>query len=291
MAFSWSVLALARVRPHGHGACMMRPCGMRAQSVKFVRRAARAPNAGAVFFDKVPAYNPYGDDDSSDEEEDEDADSGNGGIGGGKSSGRGKGGDSGGQGGGGDFGGSDSSSPLEKLMAWYAACVRDKPLLTKVSVALVLNMIGDILAQYLTRDSGPSSGRGSFRLNLRRTLEVGLIAAVVIAPNLHGWYLFLNRAIPSGNVVQMVLLDQLVFAPYLNSAFMLALGALNGKKPAQIRRTIKDRLWPTMLMNWQLWPAAQALNFMFVPPDFQVLCVNLTAFVWSVLLSYSAHAA
>ena len=38
-----------------------------------------------------------------------------------------------------------------------------------------------------------------------------------------------------------------------------------------------------------LWPAAQALNFLYVPPVYRVVYVNVVTVAWNVFLSYAKH--
>lgn len=47
----------------------------------------------------------------------------------------------------------------------------------------------------------------------------------------------------------------------------------------------KEVLWPTLLANWKLWPAAMLVNFAIIPPHFSVLYVNIVAIAWNAYLS------
>ena len=37
---------------------------------------------------------------------------------------------------------------------------------------------------------------------------------------------------------------------------------------------LRTHLWPTLLVNWQIWPAAQVINFNYVPLRLRVLWLN-----------------
>ena len=67
--------------------------------------------------------------------------------------------------------------------------------------------------------------------------------------------------------------DQLVMAPLFNPLFVTALFPMEGR-PAEAWPAIKDIYVDMMLSNYKLWPAAQAVNFFFVPVQFQVLASN-----------------
>ena len=44
-----------------------------------------------------------------------------------------------------------------------------------------------------------------------------------------------------------------------------------------------------MISNWQLWGPAQAINFKFVPVQFQVMFANFVAVAWNTYLSWKSH--
>ena len=58
-------------------------------------------------------------------------------------------------------------------------------------------------------------------------------------------------------------------------------------KPEEIIPNLKQNVWAAMLVNWKLWPAANFINFKFVPPQLQVLFANFVALIWNFYLSWA----
>ena len=58
-------------------------------------------------------------------------------------------------------------------------------------------------------------------------------------------------------------------------------------KPEAIIPNLKQNVWSAMLVNWKLWPAANFVNFKFVPVQLQVLFANFVALIWNTYLSWA----
>jgi len=52
---------------------------------------------------------------------------------------------------------------------------------------------------------------------------------------------------------------------------------------------VQDKVWPTLLANWCIWPLAHGLNFYFVPTEQRILYNNFVAVCWTTWLSFLAH--
>lgn len=70
-------------------------------------------------------------------------------------------------------------------------------------------------------------------------------------------------------------LDQLVMAPAGIALFFTAMGLLEGQGVQQSLDGMRAKLRPTLLANYALWPAANMVNFAFVPPQQRILYCNV----------------
>ena len=72
-------------------------------------------------------------------------------------------------------------------------------------------------------------------------------------------------------------------APFGTVLFFASQQVMQGK-PDTIRGQIREKLWPTTVAGYKLWPLAHLINFALIPPAQRVLYVNLVS-----VSSFSLH--
>jgi hypothetical protein len=172
-----------------------------------------------------------------------------------------------------------------RLFRSYNHSLMTYPVITKAVSASCLVALGDVICQIIFSD--PSSAPFS----LQRTAQMGCIGLVLVGPSLHIWYGLLNRFIPEQSTrgaLTRVALDQTVFTFPSILVFFTCLMLLEGR-PDDIVDTIRASFWDTCVANWQIWIPAQTVNFLLVPPMYQVLFSNCVGLLWNVVLSFLAH--
>lgn len=191
--------------------------------------------------------------------------------------------------------------PIGQLWQSYCTVLDEKPLITKIITGIVGAILGDLLAQYFSHRSNKQEAlkKGdaapSFSYDFARALRLVAFGAVIGTPLAHYWFKFLDETImPTNPTAPLAVLikmgmDQLLSAPIVTSLFFMSIRTLEGH-PEEAWSTVQQKIKPTMLANYMLWPLAHIINFAFVPSSQRILYINVVAVFWTAIMSNIVNA-
>lgn len=166
----------------------------------------------------------------------------------------------------------------------YAKCMRNHPFKTQVATTSSLMLTGDLITQTFIERKKP--------LDLQRSLRYFVLGIGFHGPVMYSWYRNLERLVRSGGfsgALRKVLLDEVVFCPLYLPSFIVCLGVLQRRPWADIKDSVRTKYLPILTTSWTIWPAAQMVNFYFVPLNYRIVVGSCVGFVWNIYLSWKAN--
>lgn len=197
----------------------------------------------------------------------------------------------------------------ESFFAWYSRQLDERPIITKAITAGMISSSGNILAQYIQFHNDQEKEKGdyekrvangdivrrplkqSFAIDWRAVGRFAFLNGAFVAPVLHHWYGFINRAVPGtsiSRVLQRTFWDEFVFSPMLIPAFLGGLWTLEGTSPQKIKTMLYNELGQIIVAEWIVWVPTMFLTFRYAPVKFQVLVINCVGVGWHTFLSLVA---
>jgi Mpv17 / PMP22 family len=175
----------------------------------------------------------------------------------------------------------------------YDAALNRHPLITKTLTSLVLFGLGDVMAQKLEHSEKAKGEHASdpFEIDSARLMRQAAWACI-FTPLAHQWYKSLDLMVKGSGtvvVVKKTLLDQTTWTPVINSIFLSSMGLLATGDVSEAVNAVTTKLWPTLKVNWVVWPGLSAINLGLVPQQYRLLFVNIASLFWSVYLSRVAN--
>nr|GMD91981.1 PXMP2/4 family protein 2 isoform X2 [Ipomoea batatas] len=179
-------------------------------------------------------------------------------------------------------------------------CMAERPLETQVISSGILWAIADVVAQSISISTAKkrlliSGSNKELTMDRKRVGITCMYGIGFFGPLGHFWYKGLDQFIKlrfrlQPNSLQFlatkVAVDILVFGPLNLLLFFTYMGFSMGKSASQVKETIKRDFLPALALEGSVWPLAQAVNFRYVPVQYQLLYVNVFSLLDSAFLSW-----
>lgn len=149
--------------------------------------------------------------------------------------------------------------------------------------------LGDISVQLIERAIVPEKKKQPLDINWKRTGRFFAMGAI-FGPMNHVWYTSLDKFFPGKSfsiIVKKIIADQVIASPIFTFTFFMGLGAMEGNKASDNFTEFKNKFLKVYMADWSFWPAAQTVNFCFIPGQYRVMYVCFATYVWDCFLCYA----
>ena len=174
------------------------------------------------------------------------------------------------------------------MFRFYNRLLTKYPLPTKMVTSGVLFGLGDIICQGIEQNKSEK-----FKLDITRLNRFLFFGCFLGGPVLSFHYSTVLQWISTKTtplaILSKVAFDQTFFATFFLSYIFLGMPLLEGKKLEEAKEGVKEKIWPTLLANWKIWPAVQFLNFYLIPVKFHLLVVNSVSVFWNAYISWMCN--
>lgn len=185
---------------------------------------------------------------------------------------------------------------IHEIFQWYLRQCSENPVPTKSLTAAAISAISDVFAQSLSWENASESF-----LDIPRTGAFLLCGLFFVGPYVHYYYHILagvgawaNKKHEASRLQQLLLqlsIDQTVgvsiYFPCYIFVFELFESVARWRQPSLDRpmTTILEDFFYLMMMQYRVYPIANAVNLTFIPPQLRVLYSNIVSFFWNIFLS------
>uniref|UniRef100_A0A1B0F0L5 Mpv17-like protein 2 n=1 Tax=Phlebotomus papatasi TaxID=29031 RepID=A0A1B0F0L5_PHLPP len=160
-------------------------------------------------------------------------------------------------------------------------------LLTNTISSGFLMSLGDVVSQEIEYRKNLVVKRYDWK-RIGQMFLVGCLGG----PFHHVFYKWMDNILPRSDVitsVKKIILDQAIFSPFCIFTFFYSAGWLENQNLAECNRELREKFLTVYFADWTLWPAAQFINFYFLPPQYRVLYINVVTMFYNIFLCYVKH--
>lgn len=175
-------------------------------------------------------------------------------------------------------------APALSLWQQYVKANKTNPLQTKCLTTGVLMAMGNFGAQQIMIFKGKQKG-----ILYKKLVSFIIFGIFLSGPLGHAWLKFLNghKTTLKGQslILYKIALDRLAYGPAFNLLMMSFVYKVSGQNWKQVWASLQKTFLSAQVLNWKMWPVAQYVNFNFIPPELQLLYMNVVALFWTIGLS------
>nr|XP_022289368.1 protein sym-1-like isoform X1 [Crassostrea virginica] len=169
---------------------------------------------------------------------------------------------------------------MARLLQSYLRILEKHPLVTMSCTTGTLMATGDAISQLVVERTK--------KFDFVRNGRFLVFGVFIGGPMFRGWYFSIDKVFGKTKYapMKMMIADQGVFAPVFLPFFLFTMGIMRQDPVHEIKNKIKKDYYDVITTNWKIWPAAQIINFTFVPLQHRIMVVNIVSIGWNCYMAW-----
>ena len=163
----------------------------------------------------------------------------------------------------------------------YLWLLQENPLSVKIVTSFIQMAFADFIAQQIESSFKQVK---VFNFNVQRWLTMCVWAVWIQTPVQH-WY-YLTFLLESNGVLINVGIDQIIWTPITNGAFLYYSGWMNGKDALRAIKYVKKNILSVYKTSCWIWPFVLFVQLYFFSIHVGTIFNLIVGFFWSIILSY-----
>ena len=171
------------------------------------------------------------------------------------------------------------------LISWYVNRLESHPYLSKSISSVFIFSLGDILCQKIENRINNTKTN---RLDINRLIKqssYGVFAGTYLHIQFCVIIPYLFPISTNYRSLKSVAYALTISDSIYNFGFYFYCDLLTGQS-FKMKTTFCDKFIPTQILNLQVWPILQYINFSMIPIKFRVLYDNILSIFWNAYLSW-----
>lgn len=182
---------------------------------------------------------------------------------------------------------------LQVLWHAYQQALGTHPIYTKSVTSATVYAVGDAVAQR----TAAATNQKETPLDAARIVRSMLAGGLGHGPLSHFYYNlsedFFGHVLhwtAWWSVIPKIVVDQTMFGPFWNNAYILLLGLMQGHSLSKIGQEMRTSTLPLVISGLKLWPAVHVVTYGLVPVPYRLVWVDAVEVVWVSILATQAAA-
>ncbi|KAM7296465.1 protein Mpv17 [Ixodes scapularis] len=172
---------------------------------------------------------------------------------------------------------------MADLIVMYQGELEAHPAITQVLTMATLLLAGDVVSQTFFQKKP---------FDTRQAAHFFIVGVFYTGPCSVTWFRLVERLVVMDGVAAAVikaLAGQVIYTPPYTLGLLVLYGLLQGQSWKEVLDSVRSKYGAVLISRYMVYPAAQLINFEFVPVVYRPMYGSVIALFWNIYLSWKAN--